>query len=171
MACTIVLFRHGIAAEAKRGSPDAERALTEEGTDKTRRAALGLKELGIAPDVVLTSPLRRAEETAAIACRVLAPESKPEIYPPLAPGHDPREVLDELRRYGKALQIVLVGHQPDLGALASHLLTGSSSLVPLPFKKAGAAAITVPSLPPRRAGVLDWFVTAAALRAIARNGR
>ena len=170
MSCTVVLVRHGIAADAKGGSPDAERALTEEGIRKTERAALGLKEIGIAPDVVLTSPLRRAEETAQIACRILAPEGTLEIYPPLAPGHESREVIDGLRAYRKAAQILLVGHQPDLGELASYLLTGSGSLVPLPFKKAGAAAITVASLPPRSAGVLEWFLTPMQLRAIARAG-
>lgn len=171
MTCTLVLLRHGIAADAKDGSPDAERALTEEGARKTERAAQGLKEIGIVPDVVLTSPLRRAEETAQIACRILAPERALEIYPPLAPGHDPGEVVDGLRSYRKARQILLVGHQPDLGELASHLLTGSRSLVPLAFKKAGAAAITVSGVPPRSAGVLEWFLTPMQLRAIARNGR
>jgi phosphohistidine phosphatase len=169
MPCTLVLLRHGIAAEAKPGAPDAERALTEEGARKTTNAAIGLGQLDVAPDVVLTSPLRRAEETARIACSVLAPRLSPEIYLPLGPGHDPREVVDGLRAYRDAEQILLVGHQPDLGELASHLLTGATSLVPLPFKKAGAAAIALASLPPRRPGVLEWFVTPMALRAIARS--
>ena len=57
---TIYLVRHAIAADASADTPDSERALTTEGTRKMTRAAIGLKRLGIIPDVILSSPLRRA---------------------------------------------------------------------------------------------------------------
>jgi phosphohistidine phosphatase SixA len=62
---------------------------------------------------------------------------------------------------------MLVGHQPGLGELASQLLTGATSVVPLPFKKGGVAAIEVAALPPRTPGTLLWFVTPKQLRAMA----
>jgi len=164
MSCTICLVRHAIAEATPVGGTDGDRRLTPIGARRMRSAALGLKEMGIAPDVVLSSPLRRAEETAAILVEALAPTLAAEIYPALAPGHEPEEVLRGLHRYRTAPTLMLVGHQPDLGGLASYLLTGASDLVPLPFKKGSVAAIDVTALPPKEHGTLRWFVTPKQLR-------
>jgi phosphohistidine phosphatase len=169
MQCTLYLVRHGIAGPVTAGMSDRERALTSEGERKMRRVALGLKRLGVAPEVILSSPLRRAEETATILAAALAPARGVVRYPSLAPGQGTADVLAALHPYRAARSLMLVGHQPDLGELASHLLTGSSTLVPLVFKKGGAAAIAVGTLPPRTDGVLLWFLTPGQLRAIGRG--
>jgi phosphohistidine phosphatase len=170
MSCTIYLVRHAIAADASADTPDSDRALTAEGTRKMTRAAIGLKHLGIVPDVVLSSPLRRAQETAAVLVARLASGLAVEIYQPLAPGTAPAELVRGLRPYRTVRHLMLVGHQPDLGELASYLLTGSAGLAPglapLPFKKGAVAAIEVSSIPPRANGVLLWFLTAKQLGAI-----
>lgn len=166
MTCTLYIVRHGIAALPVADTPDGERALTAEGTRKMMRAAIGLKRLGIVPDAVLSSPLRRAQETAALLASTLSPHLAVEVYEPLAPGTAPADLVRGLRPYRAAAHLVLVGHQPDLGELASHLLTGSASLAPLPFKKGAVAAIEVASLPPRAVGVLRWFLTPKQLRTI-----
>ena len=167
MSCVIYLVRHGIAGEAAAGMSDRDRALTSEGERKMRRIATGLKRLGVTPDVVLSSPLRRAAETAAVLVDVLGLEAPVEIYEPLAPGHEALEVLKGLRPYRSARELALVGHEPDMGGLASQLLTGSASLAPLPFKKGAVAAVQVDALPPREAGELLWFMTPKQLQAIA----
>jgi len=166
MTCTLYLMRHGIAAEPTRTTSDADRALTEEGVRKTTRVAIGLQTLGIEPDAILSSPFRRAEETARLVADILTPSLAVELYPPLAAGATPQDILKGLKAR-RASQLMLVGHQPDLGDLASYLMTGSASQAPLPFRKAGVAAITVASLPPRTAGLLEWFLTPGQLRAIA----
>jgi phosphohistidine phosphatase len=166
MSAVIYLVRHGIAGPASATVTDANRSLTPDGTRKMTRAAAGLKQLGVVPAVVLSSPLRRAEETAAILARVLAPRLAVEIYPLLAPGSDPAAVLHALAAYRKADSLILVGHQPDLGELASYLVTGSSNLATLPFKKGGVAAVRVAAVPPRAPGSLEWFLTPKQLRAI-----
>ncbi len=166
MTCTIYLVRHGIAGIAPAGMSDNDRALTPDGKVKIRRMAAGLKRLGVAPDVVLSSPLRRAEQTAAVMTKTLARQLRVEIYPLLAPGHEAAEVLRGLRPHRAARELVMVGHQPDLGQLASYLLTRSSNLVALPFKKGGVAAIQVATIPPRASGVLMWFMTPKQLRAV-----
>jgi phosphohistidine phosphatase len=171
MSSLLYLVRHGIAeADAATGS-DADRCLTAVGARKMRRAALGLQRLGVVPDAVLASPLRRAEQTAAILVEVLAPSLAVEIYPPLAPGQTAEDVLRGLGAHRGAHHVMLVGHQPDLGRLASHLLTGSATITALPFKKGGVAAIHVASLPPRAAGFLAWFMTPKQLRAVGRGMR
>jgi phosphohistidine phosphatase len=171
MSCTIYLVRHGIAGPPPAGMSDGDRRLTAEGERKMRRAALGLKRLAVAPDVVLSSPLTRAERTAALVIEALAPDLPLEIYAPLAPGHSAAEILHGLHPYRAARQLMLVGHQPGMGELASHLLTASSQVVPLEFKKGGVAAIGVGGLPPRAAGVLEWLMTPKQLRAIGRAKR
>lgn len=171
MSRTIYLMRHGIAGPPPAGMGDPDRRLTPDGERKMHGIAIGLKRLGIVPDAVLSSPLRRAEETAALVAAVLAPDVAVEIHLRLAPGHAPADVISGLHRYRAAQHLLLVGHQPDLGQLASHLLTGSSGLLGLDFKKGGTAAIEVTSLPPRSAGALLWFLTPKQLRAVGRGKR
>jgi phosphohistidine phosphatase len=167
MSMTLYLMRHGIAADPAPGTNDADRALTAEGVRKTTRVAVGLQKLRVAPDLILSSPLRRAEETARLVADVIAPSVGIELYPPLAGGTAVEDVIRSLRPPRRARQIMLVGHQPDLGELASYLLTGSTGLAQLPFRKAGVAAIALAALPPRSPGTLEWFLTPAQLRAIA----
>jgi phosphohistidine phosphatase len=169
MSCVIYLVRHGIAGPASTTVSDANRSLTQDGTRKMTRVAAGLKRLGVVPDAVLSSPLRRAEETAAVLARVLAPQIEVEIYPPLAPGHEPAHLLNGLTTHRRALSLMLVGHQPDLGELGSYLITGSSNLAVLPLKKGGVAAVRVAAVPPRAGGILEWFLTPKQLRAIGRR--
>jgi phosphohistidine phosphatase SixA len=99
----IVLFRHGPA------EPGGRRLLSTEGRAKTRRAAEGLKRLGLGIDGIFTSPLARASETAEILGEVLG--LKPVVDDRLKPGGKPLEAAR-----GKCP--VLVGHEPDLSAAA-----------------------------------------------------
>ena len=169
MSVIIYLMRHGIAADPAPEMSDADRALTPEGVRKTARVAAGLQKLDVNPDVILSSPLRRAEETARLVADGLDTHPPVELFPALTPGIAPHDMVKQLRPHRSANQILLVGHQPDLGELASYLLAGAPTLVPLPFRKAGVAAIAVGALPPRRPGSLEWFLTPAQLRAIASS--
>jgi phosphohistidine phosphatase len=99
---------------------------------------------------------------------VLTPNRTVEIYPALAPGHDAGDVLNGLQAHRRASAVMLVGHQPDMGELASFLLSGSASLIQLDFKKGGVAAIAVPALPPRSSGILRWSLTPKQARLVRR---
>ena len=170
MSAILYLLRHGVAADATAEISDADRALTADGARKMQRIAKGLKRAGFKPDLILTSPLRRTQETAALLATA-DPGVSVEIYEPLAPGHAAIEVLAGLKAYRTQRRIVLVGHQPDMGELASHLLTGSISRAPFPFKKGAMAAILVASLPPRSQGMLQWYATPRMLRLMDRKAR
>jgi phosphohistidine phosphatase len=167
MSCILYLVRHGIAEARSASGDDADRRLTEEGANKMRQAAIGLKRLGVEPEAIVSSPLRRAQETANILADTLARKVTVDICPLLAPGTPPSEVVQGLSAYRRAAHVMLVGHQPDLGELASHLLSGSPAIVPLAFKKGAVAAIEVTSLPPAGEGTLVWFVTSKQLRLVA----
>jgi phosphohistidine phosphatase len=162
----IYLVRHGIAADAGPGERDADRALTADGTHKLTQIGAGLKALGVAPAVILASPLRRTRETADVLRAALEPPLGVELCAVLAPGHPADEVVAELRPFHDRGELLLVGHQPDMGELASQLLTGSPHAVPLPFRKGSVAAITVGALSTRARGELLWFLTPKQLRAI-----
>lgn len=165
MTHVLYLVRHGIAHEASATTSDAERALTGEGKRRMKEAARALHTLEVAPALILTSPLRRARETAEILHQHGAPGAALKVFQPLDNAHSAEEIVAALPH--RTPEIMLVGHQPSMGELASYLLTGSPGLVPLPFKKGAIAAISLHTLPPRTPGTLEWFLTPRQLRAIA----
>jgi phosphohistidine phosphatase len=164
MAATLYLMRHGIAED---GLDDEARQLTEEGKRRVAQIAQGLKAVDVAPDLVLASPLVRAQQTAKIAAEILAPKVGVETFAPLAIGREPEDLVAELAGYRGYREILLVGHQPSLGELGSLLLTGQAHLSPLPFKKGSVAAVLVHSLPPRTPGELLFFLPPKFARSLA----
>ena len=113
----LLLWRHGIAEDRQRDRPDQERALTAEGRQRTAAVAAELCRLQLQCDRLLSSPLRRALQTAEIGVAAgLAPALVQEDF--LVPGGDPRPLLQA----GTWRRLGLVGHEPDLGELAASLL-------------------------------------------------
>lgn len=167
---TLYLMRHGIA-EDDYDIADEDRQLTGEGRRKVETVAGGLATLGVKPDLVLASPLVRAQQTAAIVVAVLAPKLGVETCTGLRNGTEPEDLLAELAAHRGMQHVFLIGHQPSLGELASHLLTGSALIAPLPFKKAAVAAIGVGALPPRARGELRWFAPSRMLGGIHLESR
>jgi len=156
----LFILRHGIAVE--HGTPgyehDSERPLTPEGRRKTRLIGRALAGLGVKPDVILTSPLVRAHQTADIVATVLRSKKRLQISRPLASGGDPKRLIAEInRRHGRADSIMLVGHEPDLSALASLLLTGTADGVPLELKKGGVCVLETAGLQAGRCATLLWL--------------
>lgn len=128
-----------------------------------RKTAKGLVDLGVTFDLVLTSPLVRARQTADIVAAAFDAPPPVRQYVALAPDASPSELLDGLRRYSHHARVALVGHEPDLGALAARLIGAAQ---PLPFKKGAVCRIDVTTLPPSSPGTLRWFVSPAMLRLV-----
>jgi phosphohistidine phosphatase len=169
MSVTIYVMRHGDAEETSATGADADRQLTSAGKKKVIEIARGLKRLDVRPDVVLSSSLPRAMETATLAAEVLDKALEVGSLASLGPGYDAASTLEGLESYRGVASVMLVGHQPHLGELASLLMSGSDSVSPLPFKKGGVACFEVDSLPPEGAGMLCWFMTPKQLRALSRR--
>lgn len=153
----LLLLRHGIAEERCEGLDDAQRCLTPEGRERTRAQLQRLEQLGLSCDLVLSSPLVRARQTAELAvAEGLAPEL--ELAAALAPLADPLPLLE--RWLGPVSprpgwrRLALVGHEPDLSTLAALLIGVPMALAPqaLQLKKAGAALLQWCGHPP--AGLL-----------------
>lgn len=152
----LLLWRHGPAGDRARwadsGKDDAERPLTEEGRVKTRRAAKGLADLVEALDVVASSPLVRARETARFAGERF-PKARRVVRADLVPTADPARAARWLSSLGAGAAAV-VGHEPHLSKLAALLLTGAPAPL-FELKKGGAALLDLESkrllalLPPR----------------------
>lgn len=163
----LYLVRHGIAAARGPEWPeDGQRPLTHKGAARMREIASGLRRLGARIDVVLTSPLLRAEQTARLLVAGLRPTPALVVVPALAPGESPAAVVRALEPYMGDRAVALVGHEPDLGALAAWL-TGAAA--PLAFKKGGVCRIDLASLPPAAPGQLVFHATPRMLRAVGRT--
>ncbi|MGL5080557.1 MAG: phosphohistidine phosphatase SixA [Microcoleaceae cyanobacterium] len=141
---TLYLIRHGIAAEQELHNSDEERPLTKEGDRKTRKIAERLLELELQFEVILTSPLVRARQTAEIL-QISGLSSQIEEFPALAPGGDITLWLNWYNnwRLTSGKSVALIGHQPDLGNWAEILVWGEARGV-LIVKKAGVIGIMLP---------------------------
>jgi phosphohistidine phosphatase len=161
----LYLVRHAIAAERGPKWPDdAKRPLTHKGAARMRQVVRGLRALGVEVDLVLTSPLVRARQTAEILVDGLGSAPRLEVTAALAPDEVPAAVAAVLGRHASASRIALVGHEPAIGALAAWLIGARE---PVLFKKGGVCRIDVPTLPPGRNGQLVWHAAPKMLRALA----
>jgi len=166
----ILLLRHGPAgtSDPLTWPDDRKRPLTEKGTERTQRACFGLVRLEPAVGVVLSSPLKRCAETAAILAEALDGSATLRFTEALSPGGSWRAVLAELESFLETDTVVLVGHEPDLGKLAGVMLFGAPAALPL--GKAGACSIEFEARCAPGKGRLRWFLPPRALRRLARHG-
>lgn len=141
-AIDLYLIRHGLAGQLGDYASDDERPLTDEGKRKTKQVAKRLVELGIKVDLILTSPLVRAHQTADILKDVGLGKSL-EVADYLATGNieDWLTWFEGWRSPEKSL--ALVGHEPTLSHWAELLISGSAN-GNLMLKKAGVIGLTVP---------------------------
>jgi phosphohistidine phosphatase len=162
----LLLVRHAIAQERdpRRWPDDGERPLSAGGAARARTAAAGLKHITERPALVLTSPLLRTRQTAAILTQV-ARWPRARQCAPLAPGSAPEELFALLARE-PAARIALVGHEPDLGELLGACLARGAGTTAFEFKKMGVARVGFDG--PARAGrgQLLWLLPPKILRAI-----
>lgn len=141
----LYLIRHGIAEDKELNIKDEERSLTKEGRQKTEKVAQKLVKLGLSFDLILTSPLVRARQTAEILIEEkLSSQLEESSY--LAPDSEIASWLKdwlEPKNYSQNTQLAVVGHEPGLTNWAEILLWGEvkESLV---LKKAGMIGIKLP---------------------------
>ncbi|GAC1663558.1 MAG: phosphohistidine phosphatase SixA [Steroidobacteraceae bacterium] len=160
----LLIVRHAIAFErdAHRWPDDDERPLSARGMARARKAAQGLKAISGRPARVLTSPLLRARQTAAILSQVAAwPRAVP--CHQLMPGVGAPELLALLGR-ARDERLAVVGHEPGLGHLVSTCLPGGAKSAAFAFRKMGVALLEFKGPPRAGRGELVWFVPPRVLR-------
>jgi len=116
----LYLLRHADAVPVARS--DAVRVLTEKGVAQAKKVGRFCLKNRLIPDLILTSPFCRAEETARWFAEEIKQPKTELIAPFLACGMDPKTALSELMGYKELESVMLVGHEPDLSGLASRLL-------------------------------------------------
>jgi phosphohistidine phosphatase len=161
----LLIVRHAIACErdAKRWADDGERPLSARGEIRARQAAVGVKRIVPPPVRVLTSPLLRARQTAAILTQFAGwPQAQP--CPQLLPDTSPEALLAVLAR-AREPRVALIGHQPDIGRLLAVCLPGSAGSAAFEFRKMGIALIAFQGAPRAGRGELIWLVPPKILRA------
>ncbi len=155
----IYLLRHGIAEDGRPGHPDSERALTGEGREKLRRVLKRAKLAGAAPDTILSSPYRRAVETADVAVEVLGYEGKVVRTRALLPEASPFDTWEEIRSRKGDGSILLASHEPLMSSMVAFLLDSPSLEVDM--KKAALVRVDCERFGPEPRGVLRWMLTPA----------
>ena len=143
----LYFLRHGQADWPDWNKSDDKRPLTKGGKKQMREVAKFLDRLKVRPNLIVTSPLPRAAQTAEIAADYLkAKVRKDEL---LAPGFGMSELRTVLKRH-RAKVLMLVGHEPDFTNVISGL-TGAS----LKLSKAGVALLDAD--PESEEGKLLWL--------------
>jgi phosphohistidine phosphatase len=159
----LYLVRHG-SAEQRGAKPDDERALTSQGEKKTTQVARGLERLGCRPSTIASSPLRRAAETAAIMRDVLSPHLTVDILQSLSPGASAADLVGWLAGLEERT-VMIVGHNPDIPAIVSAMISGDAN-VEIEFKKAAVCLLTFDGPPAIGSGALRWLLQPRQLRLI-----
>jgi phosphohistidine phosphatase len=161
----IYLMQHG---DAYSEDQDPERSLTPNGEEQIRSSGKALKKLGVDVDLIVSSPKKRARQTAEIVAGELGYSEErievTETLEPLAPSDD---LIAYLRRFGDRRKMLLAGHLPSLGKIASGLVSEKGD-VSVHFEMGGVCRIDVEALP-THAGDLRWVLPPAHLRLLAEG--
>lgn len=148
----LILLRHG-KAEPTSMDGDFSRALVEKGREQARKAAKLLRTAGALPDIVLTSPLLRARQTADEFCQTAGmPGAVTQSW--LASGMHPETALRELAAFKDFKSVAIVGHEPDLSQLIRWILGANAGGIEM--KKGALACLEV--YPPSRQGALLYLI-------------
>jgi phosphohistidine phosphatase len=159
----IYLMQHG---EAYAEDQDQERSLTPGGEDQIRASGKALRKLGVDVDLIVSSPKKRARQTAEIVGGELGYSGEEiavtETLEPLAPAED---AIAYIRRYGEKEKVFLAGHLPSLGVIASKLVSQEAH-VSIHFEMGGVCRIDVEVLPTHE-GDLRWVFPPTQLKLLA----
>ncbi len=147
----IYFLRHG-EYQKKAGHKDAECPLSENGGAQMEREASFLARLGIRPDLVISSPLARARQTAEIVARPLGLRDAIVVDERLAPGFGPKELGHILQEHGGSASLMLVGHEPDFSKIIAACTGGR-----VECRKGSLARVDL-GTPTALQGVLAWML-------------
>lgn len=165
----LYFLRHAIAAE--RGSQyldDASRALTDEGAEKMKKGAQGMKIMQLGIDRIVSSPYVRARQTAQIAAKGIDFKNEIEFSEALTPHANFPDLARLLVRFPPDARALLVGHEPSISGFVSVLISGEHN-VQMDFQTGGLCRVDVDQLSPKIDSQLKWFLTSAQLRSLSES--
>jgi phosphohistidine phosphatase len=151
----LYLMRHANAG-AFRGNPilDAKRGLVKEGKEQCVLMARMLGALKVQVDVIVSSPLKRCQQTAQFVGTELGYEAKVEVSPALAPGGSYTDFQALLAAYADREGVLAVGHNPNVFQFLGRLITGNGG-ASIRMRKGSIARVDMHRHPPRLQWVID----------------
>jgi phosphohistidine phosphatase len=168
----LLVVRHAIAEDretfAQSGRDDGERPLTNAGRKKMVQGVQGLTRVVPQLDVLASSPLVRARQTAEIVAEAYGGIAIEEVEA-LASGADAATVTAWLRDTGASGTVAVVGHEPDLSGLVCYLLAGADDAF-VELKKGAACLVTFAGEPRAGGGELKWSLAPKHLRLLGGAG-
>ena len=165
----LFILRHGIAAE--RGTPgfktDADRPLTPKGRRQLQQTAAAMKNLNLSFNLLLSSPLLRARQTAEIVAKSLRLKKRLAFSDELMPDGDPKALVRQLNELRPASEnVLLVGHEPYLSRFTARLISGGPDTA-IDLKKGGLCKLETVTLRFGRCATLAWLLTPKQLKRMA----
>ena len=158
---TIYFLRHASAGERiANPKKDEKRALDKSGIEQCGYVGQALNALDVHVDVIISSPLKRAAQTASLVGNELSYEGKLHLEEALRPTttfSDFRQLLD---RYGKYDSIMCVGHNPNLSEFLGRAISEAGCEASIELKKGAVAKVEMG----RNSAVLQWCLTPKMLR-------
>jgi phosphohistidine phosphatase len=141
---------------------DEKRPLDEEGILQCRYVGKALAALDVSVEHLVTSPLKRATQTASLVANEIGFEGKIATAPELRPEATYDQFREMLRRYSNGESIMVVGHNPNLAQFLGNIISSRASSASIDFKKGAIAKVEAHG----RTGALHWLLTPRAVRAI-----
>jgi phosphohistidine phosphatase len=164
----LLIVRHADAGDreefAPTGRPDSERPLSDKGRAQMRGVARAVRSLVPVCKLIVTSPYARAAQTAELLAKAW-PDVAVEPSPVLEPGSRPEQFAEFMSGRRGLKVVAAVGHEPDLGLLATWCMTGHDESR-VAFKKAGACLIEFDRQVARGGGVMHWLMGPKQLAAL-----
>ena len=159
----LYFFRHASAGKTMLNpKKDEHRSLDEEGILQARYVGRLLANLDVQVDQIISSPLKRARQTASLVANELAFEGVVQIDDALRPEAEFGQFQAMLSRYRKYDAIMVVGHNPSFTEFLSKSISGAPGAARIDFKKGAVARVEIEG----RTGVLDWLVTPKIARTV-----
>ncbi len=156
----VVLVRHAAAIERSAGISEERRYLTPEGRVFFRKTARTMVKKGVEPDLILTSPLLRAVQTADILAEALAFAGPLVATDELSPGFDVKTFRKLIGDNQTVKELVLVGHEPDMSTLVATLLSLPAGFN---FKKGAAVRLKIDPADLQAPAVFKWHAVGGKL--------
>lgn len=154
----LFILRHGKAQAADHTIHDAERALTPKGRDEIISVAQWMESRGYTFDLIATSPLKRARQTAEIVASTHGLKDRVVVWDALGTGGELDAICHDLGQCEDTARVLIVGHEPTLSTLISRIISGSDDAA-IVMAKGGLAKIRDYSFVQRPSGRLQWLLS------------
>jgi len=163
----LFILRHGEAGQRSTQASDRVRPLTSAGKVEILEIGKALKVMGLKFDLVVTSPLKRAYDTAMIVSDIFKIGNRVQVWKELAPEGQRTEIYGKISQLREEYEVLVVGHQPLLGEIVNDMIhKGKSSPCNLILKKGGVVRLRLLTKSNIPRGELRWLLSPRILKNI-----